>query len=318
MSIKFTPAKKEFGFDPIATPEMIYQGYDDTCAIRSQEIILRDFGINVSQEQLIQTAADNGWYSPGGGTSPDDVGNLLEHYGVPVTRCENANVFNLANELAQGHKVIVGVDAKELWGQTGIVHNILEFFGVETPNHALIVSGIDTSDPNHVTVTVTDPGTGDVAKVYSWEEFSDAWKDSNCMMVSTSLPAPATLPEMQNFDYALGHLPTIGGLDYGKFIETYSPFMGMSADFPEFQNAFESFTNEWEHCEDWTMNDCLPSSNEIPFAETGENEWEISHHDYDVHQDMSEDFDISTSDDIFGVHDSGDCTFDGDHDIYFS
>ena len=62
--------------------EDIQQGYDDTCAIRSQELILRDFGIPVTEDTLRQQAMDKGWYSPGSGTYLENVGNLLEMYGV--------------------------------------------------------------------------------------------------------------------------------------------------------------------------------------------------------------------------------------------
>ena len=88
----------------------IQQLYPDTCAIKSQQLILKDFGIDVSETELVQTANANGWYN-GGGTVPEDVGNLLNLAGIPVSKQSNANVFNLVNELAQGHEVIVGVDA---------------------------------------------------------------------------------------------------------------------------------------------------------------------------------------------------------------
>ena len=201
--------------------ESIKQNYPDTCAVKSQELILRDFGVQVSEDSLRQEAFDRGWYTPDGGTAADKVGNLLELHGVDVNRYENANIFTLTDELAKGHKVIIGVDSGELWDK-GIMESVSDKLGFQQPDHALIVSGIDTSDPDHVKVVITDPGTGDVAKAYPIEQFLDAWKDSNCFMVTTAQPAPAWLPEMANFDYSQGHIDSIGNLSYDNFHSLYA------------------------------------------------------------------------------------------------
>ncbi len=195
----------------------VQQHYEDTCAIRCQELILRDFGVNVPEDALRREAATCGWYEPGGGTNPRDVGNLLELHGVPVHRYEDATIFNLTGELAQGHKVIVGVDSGELWN-AGLFEHVEDQLGLSGADHALLVSGIDTSDPAQAKVILTDPGSGDVAKTYPLEQFVEAWKDSRCFMVATAEPAPLEFnPGMVNFDYALGHLATIGPLPYDDF-----------------------------------------------------------------------------------------------------
>lgn len=185
----------------------VNQGYSDTCAVRSQQLVLNDFGIPVTQEDLIKEATQHGWYAQGEGTPMEYVGNLLENHGVEVNRLENANIFNLTNELAQGHKVIIGVDANELWNN-GFWQQTKDSVIGETPNHALIVAGIDTSDPQNVQVILKDPGTGDVAKAYPMEQFMDAWKDSHCFMVSTEEPAPLKFNQetMMGFDYDKGYI----------------------------------------------------------------------------------------------------------------
>ena len=165
-------------FDP-----EVYQFYPDTCAIQSQHIVLEQFGIDVTQNEMIEVAKENGWYVTGHGTPMEYVGKLLEHYGVNVEATEGNNIFNLANELAQGHQVIVGVDSGELvFPENEIGED--ETMG-ERADHALVVVGIDTSNPDDVRVIVTDPGTGNKQWAYSEEQFMDAWKDSNCYMVST-------------------------------------------------------------------------------------------------------------------------------------
>ena len=237
-SFGMADAPKDFGTPPDLDPSDVYQYYPDTCAIRSQELILKDFGIDISQEELIQQAIDNGWYEPGQGTSALDVGKLLELNGVPVHQYENGNIFSLVNELAQGHKIIVGVDADELWyDEPDWVDN--------AANHALLVSNIDTTDPNNITVTLTDPGTGDVAKVYSFEQFENAWKDSNCFICATQEPAPLiTADYMCNFDYETGHLSTVfNGLSFDDFQNNFGCMFNMDITSPEFGDALVKTLN---------------------------------------------------------------------------
>lgn len=209
-------APKKWGIDStdIVSPH-IQQQYTDTCAIRSQELILRDFGFNVSEGELVRRAAVNGWYRPGSGTPMNHVGNLLEQYGLEVNRFQNANIFTLCSELAQNHKVIIGVDSGELWHR-GAWEKIQDFIGFEKADHALLVSGIDTSDPDNIKVILTDPGTGDVAKEYPADQFMDAWKDSGYYMVSTKEPAPSWLPQSAHFDYVAGHLDSFGNWKFDE------------------------------------------------------------------------------------------------------
>ena len=177
----------------------IYQGYDSTCAIRSQQIILRDYGIDMSQEQLIDFAKQNGWYSEDTGSPMGCVGYILESAGVGVHQQMDSTIYDLINELAQGHRIIVGVDSGELWAdrEGNIGEKLKEFWedlwnGQEGADHALIVAGVEVNpkDPSDVTVILTDPGTGDLRIEYSLDDFMDAWEDSHCFMVATNTPAP--------------------------------------------------------------------------------------------------------------------------------
>lgn len=198
----------------------VQQQYPDTCAIKSQQLIMEDFGMDVTEDELVQIAGEHGWYN-GGGTMPQNVGDLLELANIPVTKRAGANVFNLVNELAQGHKVIVGVDADELWHNGTDNERFMnwcnDFWGLQGGNHALVVMGIDTSDPNNVQVLVRDPGSGDDGKPYPLAQFMDAWSDTQCYMVSTDIPAPGFSEGMENFDQELGHLTDVAGVAYPDF-----------------------------------------------------------------------------------------------------
>ena len=219
----------DFAMDMDINPYM--QMYPDTCAIKSQQLILNDFGIPCTEDDLVKYSAEHGWYN-GNGTNMEDVGNLLEDAGIQCTRQCDANVFNLVSELSKGHKVIVGVDSGELWGNR-FTEWLKDFFLGVTPDHALLVTGIDTSDPNNVKVLVTDPGTGEAGKAYPLEQFMDAWSDASCYMCSTNDPVPATVPGMENFDYLEGHLPDIAGIDYSQFQMFNDISMGLPVSVPQ-------------------------------------------------------------------------------------
>lgn len=212
-------AQKHYGLEPLNIdfdPDT-YQWEQDTCAIRSQEIVLRSFGQFTSQEDLIQLAQAHGWYNEGSGTPMDAVGNLLDLYNVPNHRMTNANIFNLVDELGQGHKVIVGVDIDEIYGNS-FWQSIKEHLVGKTPNHAMIVSGLDTYDPDCTKVILTDPGTGKTLFEVPYDKFLSAWNDSDCFMVATDDPAPLQYNPntMINFDYSKGHVASLGSIPFDE------------------------------------------------------------------------------------------------------
>lgn len=173
----------------------IQQAYDDTCAIRSQQIIMRDYGVDISEHDLRDIALEHGWYSPKGGTLASNVGNLLELAGIHCHQSTNNTVYDLVSELSKGHRVIVGVDSGELWSKTFIgksLEKVEDMIGMSHADHALIVAGVDVNanNPKDIKIVLTDPGTGDLRIEYKMKDFMDAWKDSKCFMVSTEEAAP--------------------------------------------------------------------------------------------------------------------------------
>lgn len=170
------------------TVDDIQQEFPDTCAIKSQQIILESHDINVSEQDLVEESIDKGWYVPGqGGTMPEDVGNLLEEHGMTVNHFDNATIDDIASELAKGHQVIVGVDSGELW-QPGHFESLEDFFKLGGADHALIVSGIQVNPlTSEREVILTDPGTGEVAHTYTIDQFEDAWDDSDNFMISSDI-----------------------------------------------------------------------------------------------------------------------------------
>ena len=204
---------KTFGYDTNYELEnfdpYVWQGYDNSCGARAQEIVLRDYGIMIPKENLIDFATQQGWFDPdpiNGGTPKQSLGNLLDTCHIGTTRTENATIYDIIAELRAGHRVIVSVDCDELWiakepnlfkrlhGQVvnRINDGIQNLKGIEGANHAIVVAGVNVNpdDPKDITVNIIDSGTGEVCVEYTYEQFYDAWKDGNCLMVSTNVPAP--------------------------------------------------------------------------------------------------------------------------------
>lgn len=197
MKEQFNQGFRTFGesAENLREQNFIQQPDDHSCALRSQQIILRDFGIDIPFDDLEKIALEAGVYT-NHGTYTDDIGKVLEIAGVGVHQVAGGTIYDLTNELAQGHRVMVSVDANELWYNdttTGKLTNwISDAIGHQGGNHALIVAGVevDMDNPNNVKVVLTDPGAGDLRIEYPIEQFMDAWRDSNCFMVATDNAAP--------------------------------------------------------------------------------------------------------------------------------
>ena len=217
--------------------DYVHQLYSDTCAIKSQQLVLEKYGIYISEDQLRAEAYSHGWYSPGGGTSMNDVGKLLELHGIGVNQYVNGNIFNVINELAQGHNVIMGVDSGELW-HYGLYEKIEDRVFGPRADHALIISGINTEDPRNIKVIITDPGTGDLCKEYTLPQFLDAANDSDFFMVTTDEPEPHIF---DNIGVGIQHLPYIGSMPYQDFRDEFAFLHDIEdSDLTTFRNHIDS------------------------------------------------------------------------------
>ena len=217
---------------PLYNPSDIQQGYFNSCAVKSQELVLNLFGKNVTEDQLVEEASALNIFTHEGGTPIYAMGDLLELHGVHATAFEGANQYTLMHELAQGHQVIVALDSQELWAD-GLWEKLMDYLGLSGANHALIVSSIDTSDPEHIMVNVADPGTGQMQS-YPWEQFSDAWADSNFHMVATN-EAPMEHPFMDNLN---GIVDSIMGLPIDDWMSSFGDMLNsgieLAGEFTDF------------------------------------------------------------------------------------
>jgi hypothetical protein len=195
--------------------DWIYQNQPDNCAVAAELSIIQQFvGNEMSLDEASYISASNGWYDPGFGTSPDEIGNLMDLHGIPNHSVIGATPEQLIMELDQGNAVIVGVNADELWDQ-GILNDIKQFFldafgldNANPANHAVTITGVDLSDPSQPMVIINDSGTPNGAAVkYPLDQFVDAWENSGFYYTATDVPIPnSPYPSPTSLGFDLGDL----------------------------------------------------------------------------------------------------------------
>lgn len=156
-----------------------HQQTDHTCATVAQKMIIEELlGISLDEMELRELAMENGWLSLDG-TVPQDMGRLMEHYGLDVRYQFLEDLDDLRDCLASGGCPVVGLDADELWSGK----NDEWFLPGRDANHAVQVIGIDESDPDNPMVILNDSGVPDGAGVMvPGDLFMKAAEDNGALM----------------------------------------------------------------------------------------------------------------------------------------
>lgn len=156
--------------------ENILQSYPASCAIKCQQIILRDYGIDVSEDDLCRIAKENGWYDENVGVYMHDNGKLLGCFDVGFTHSQYNTMQTMQRELALGRRVMVNINHAKLAGKQDIY---------DQASHSVVVNAVDDTY-----VYVSNPGSGNPNEKYPVDIFYIAWKDSCFYMLSTVEKAP--------------------------------------------------------------------------------------------------------------------------------
>lgn len=159
-----------------------FQGNTNRCALFSQKFVVEEFtGEDISIDEFVSVAENNGWFSEDGGTTFLNINKMLDYYGIDNEMSFHNSIEDIDNCLSEGGRVIVAIDADEIWyGQGGDL-----FSPTSTANHAVEVIGIDYSDPEHPMVILNDSGTPNgKGAMIPLDDFMDAWKDSECQMIA--------------------------------------------------------------------------------------------------------------------------------------
>ncbi len=167
--------------DPEADMESWHmQDGDVSCAVVCQEFVAEELlDREFTEAEFCAYAEEHGWYDPETGTAPNDVGNILESFGLDVERKQGVTLSELSDMLERGKKVICGVNNEVL------VHpEWAEMPGVSA-NHAVQVIGIDSTNPDDIRIILNDPGVPDGRGIsHSLNEFMSAWATGGNYTVS--------------------------------------------------------------------------------------------------------------------------------------
>lgn len=136
-------------------------GFQGDCGLASCGDIANQFGVGVSENDVVHYAVEHHLCSASGSpqqegaTTLSDMVNVLDGIGVPAHLETKNTLEGVGRELEDGHSVIIGVNAGELW-------NNPKFDAAGGYNHAVSLTGIalDPSSGEVKGVWIDDSGTG--------------------------------------------------------------------------------------------------------------------------------------------------------------
>jgi hypothetical protein len=162
-------------------------GFQQDCGLCSSQDVLNQFGIDVTENDVVHHAVENGECdvnptdaANSGGTTADWQANLLSDYGVPAHVENGGSIDDLANNITDGHSVIIEVNAGTLW-------NDANSYGDGSANHAITVTGV-VRDPATSEITgffVNDSGDGKGEKFVDASTMQQMWADVGGQSVVT-------------------------------------------------------------------------------------------------------------------------------------
>lgn len=169
------------------------QNGQNSCAVVAQMGVLESItGVDLSENEVCEFAEANGWFDPQTGTNSAAVGNILNAVGVTTDSYYNADLNDITEALAKGDKVIVGLDANEIWQPVRDSNgNPIE---QGDGGHAVWVTGIDQLPDGSVKLILNDSGIPDgQMKVVDAEDFINAWDDFGNQIVIAHNSQPSAL-----------------------------------------------------------------------------------------------------------------------------
>ena len=172
---------------------------ENLCCLECEKYVLRKFGIEFDEQQLLHKAISNGWQKEKG-TALHNIGRHLESNGLIATRQYNASIEDIAEALDNNESVIVAVDGGELTGNR--VEEMMEDIIIgQIPDHTVVVLSVDA---RHHTITIFDPNSSNTEDTYPFEQFMDAWDDSKNYLVTittdnmkTYIPKPIDISDVE-------------------------------------------------------------------------------------------------------------------------
>ena len=188
-----------YGDPATAAPYWRYQSYDDDCVEMSVADVVGEItGDQPSEHAIVKLAQSTpspshpgpiyskpGKRHHGEGTTFADEVTLLAHYGIKSVSTDSdtsepTGLKALEQDLANGRKVIVGVNAELIWGDP--VED-KDSDGNPASNHAVVVTGVNTKKG---VVHLNDPGSEDGQdELVPIDTFVKSWNTSDDQMTVT-------------------------------------------------------------------------------------------------------------------------------------
>lgn len=191
------PAARMYGDPAAAAPYWRHQSYDDCALMAAADVIGQLTGREPSEQEIIAVAQRLGSRTHPGpiytmpsserdpssvsyGTDPDDIPVLLSQYRIYGVVTTDSGMEALERYLADGHKVIAGVNAELIWG---IPVQTTDGSGNPTSDHAVVVTGVDLVNGKvHLNDSASPNGPDEVVSI---ELFKRAWAAGSNEMVVT-------------------------------------------------------------------------------------------------------------------------------------
>lgn len=154
--------------------QMAAEGGRNLCDVQCEAYVLKRYGIDCNEEELLEVAKENHWIRRAG-TPLQYMGNLLEDKGLSVTRIYGATIDDIKCALQSGNGVIVAVDSDKLYPERPDEE--------DATNHAIVVTEVNA---NAGTVTIYDPENLVEIDV-ELPSFMNAWKESRYYLVCSTV-----------------------------------------------------------------------------------------------------------------------------------
>ena len=168
---------------------------DNRCVIQCEGLALRHFGIEVTDEDLIEESEHHGWLQPEG-TALHNIGRLSGTRGLSVSHRYHCSTETIHDALLHNEIIIAAIDGNELIGDKKKEDEKDLTIGF-TPNHVVIVTAITDKE-----VTIIDSATPNQQDTYPLSQFLNAWEDSCHYLIIISdndeyTPHPISLDDVE-------------------------------------------------------------------------------------------------------------------------
>ncbi|MFF9063978.1 hypothetical protein ACF09E_01330 [Streptomyces sp. NPDC014891] len=162
-------------------------GFLGTCGLCSCEGVLRQFGIEVTEADVVAHAIARGLCETKGpaemrgGTTPSDQCRILADFGVPAHVETADSLEDLAERLEHGHGVVIAANAGVLWDDA-------DYWEGGRANHAVVPIGVARNpDTGEIRGMIVNDSSQEAARFVDATTMAEAWLAAGGRCVVTDL-----------------------------------------------------------------------------------------------------------------------------------